>query len=683
MYTINFFYLAYRSQSRSARPRPRINVSMYDHVNLPKVTLQLPLYNERYVAKRLIDAVCALDYPKDKLQIQVLDDSDDDTVDLIRSIIGKYRAEGFDITHMHRANRVGYKAGALKAGMNSATGEFMAIFDADFIPPTWFLKRTLGYFLADPTLGFVQCKWGHVNENYSTLTEAQALSLDLHFLVEQKAKSLSHLFMNFNGTAGIWRSKCISACGGWHLTTLVEDLDLSYRAQLLGWKCAFLEDLVIDAELPVQMNAAKRQQFRWSKGSIQVALKLMGDIAVNRRISPDTKFQAFIQMTRPIVNPLSLTQFLILPMLLAMDFKLYNVSWGPAAVIAVYLLMGPGGYIMAISRIWSRGKWQTKAKQFVYLMLFASGLSVNTSVAVFDALFGRQNEFLRTPKFGVVNKNDDWRNKAYVLPFTKTTLLEIFFAIYGCVAVFISIFSGNPVYAPILAITTSGFVYVSYLSIAHSSFRRKVVETKAGVETSPPITRLSHSQTQTEIIRNWSNSRSKRIGVHRLLLPGLLCFLVLGAGVAFYGYTVTIYPLNTAAGYLVLAETSQSPEQMAEYLSLASHLLPQSGNPVWLFPTPRTDFANIQMSITSFELRSKVLSNIGPEKEEYNAEMLDIKQGIEVTKLNIVEAVPYSYISIANIASGGAWVAVIMGIFAGFKKVGMRERRPKATPTRL
>ncbi len=281
VYTLNFYYLAYQSRNNIRHERKR-RQKIEIPSNPPVVTIQLPLYNEKYVAKRLIDAVCMIDYPKEKFQIQVLDDSDDDTAGLIKSIVDEYRFKGFDIVHMHRTDKSGYKAGALKEGIKDAKGEFVAIFDADFIPPVWFLKNVIGHFYAHPKLGFVQCKWGHVNENYSTLTEAQAVSLDLHFLIEQKAKSLTNLYMNFNGTAGIWRTSCINDAGGWHTSTLVEDLDLSYRVQMKGWKCLFLEDVVVDAELPVQMNAAKRQQFRWAKGSIQVALKLLSDVMLHR-----------------------------------------------------------------------------------------------------------------------------------------------------------------------------------------------------------------------------------------------------------------------------------------------------------------------------------------------------------------------------------------------------------------
>src|SRR5918911_3387985 len=474
IYTLNFYYLAYQSYNNIRHEKRRHQkIELPSPTLLPTVTIQLPLYNEKYVASRLIDTICNMDYPKDKLEIQVLDDSDDDTVELIRSVIDEYKFKGFDIVHMHRVDRSGYKAGALKEAMRYAKGEFVAIFDADFIPPAWFLKEAISHFFADPKLGFVQCKWGHVNEDYSALTEAQAVSLDLHFLVEQKAKSLTHLYMNFNGTAGIWRTSCINDAGGWHTSTLVEDLDLSYRVQMKGWKCLFLEDVVVDAELPVQMNAAKRQQFRWAKGSIQLALKLLSDLVLHRGIPLETKVQAFIQLTRHIINPLFLVQFLVFPMLLAMGFELYTVSWAPLISILMYVIMGPGGYLIIINKTWSGEKWREKAQQFFFLMFYSTGLSVNNTVAVFDAVFGRKNEFLRTPKFGVINKNDNWKNKEYVLPFTKTTLLEMFFAIYGCMAVFISIFTGNSLFAPMIAIPTIGFIYVAYLSIVHSSFSKK------------------------------------------------------------------------------------------------------------------------------------------------------------------------------------------------------------------
>jgi len=247
-YTCNFYYLAFLSRKRK-------DVLPTIDLGTPSITIQLPIYNEKYVAKRLVDAVCNLDYPKEKMRIMVLDDSDDETVELVRNVVNDYKEQGFLIEHVRRGTRNGYKAGALKHAMQTTDSEFVAIFDADFIPPTWFLKRAIPHF-SKSNIGLIQCRWGHVNENYSTITQAQALALDFHFLIEQKAKSNSHLFMNFNGTAGIWKRECIEDAGGWHTATLVEDLDLSYRAQMKGGKCVFLPDIVVDAELPAQMNAS-------------------------------------------------------------------------------------------------------------------------------------------------------------------------------------------------------------------------------------------------------------------------------------------------------------------------------------------------------------------------------------------------------------------------------------------
>src|SRR5207245_1201817 len=330
LYTCNFYYLVILSRQKKKSKSVELNET-------PTVTIQLPIYNEKYVAARLVNAVCALDYPKEKLCIQVLDDSNDETNDILKNLVEDYQKKGFDIIHVRRGNRKGYKAGALRYAMKFAKGDFIAIFDADFIPPTWFLKKALSYFCKHE-IGLVQCRWGHVNEKYSALTKAQALSLDLHFLIEQKAKSNTNLFINFNGTAGVWKRQCIEDSGGWHTSTLVEDLDLSYRAQMKGWKCVFIQDIVVDAELPVQMNAAKRQQFRWAKGSIQCAIKLLGDVAI-KRIPIEAKVQAFVQLTRHIVHPLMLIQFLILPILLAAKINLYVVSVLPFLTIVAYIAL--------------------------------------------------------------------------------------------------------------------------------------------------------------------------------------------------------------------------------------------------------------------------------------------------------------------------------------------------------
>ena len=671
LYTLNFYYLAYQSRN-NIRHNKKMRQRSELPANLPVVTIQLPLYNEKYVAKRLIDAVCRMDYPKDKLHIQVLDDSDDDTVDLIKSIVDDSRFKGFDIVLTHRTDRSGYKAGALKAGMTQAKGEFVAIFDADFIPPPWFLKKALGYFFTDEKLGFVQCKWGHVNENYSTLTEAQAVSLDLHFMIEQKAKSFTHLYMNFNGTAGIWRTSCIKDAGGWHTTTLVEDLDLSYRAQMKGWKCLFLEGVEVDAELPVQMNAAKRQQFRWAKGSMQVALKLLSDVMFHRKVPADTKVQAFIQLTRHIVNPLFLAQFLIFPMLLAMNYELYTVGWAPLISVFMYTMMGPGGYLLVISQTWNgdASMWREKARQFFFLMFFSSGISVNNTVAVFDAVFGKKNEFLRTPKFGIVNKDDDWRNKEYVLPFTKTTLLEIFFAIYGCMAVFISLASGNAIFAPMIAVPTIGFIYVAYLSIVHSSFGKK--KTKGLLRRPYAAAIVTGKHTLGRGATMTASVTQTRSVNHQMVLAGVLAFLVMGAGIAYYGYQTTMYPINKAIGFMSRAQTAQTPEQLAEYAELTKDLTPAKGNPVWLFPTPRTDFALIQENLDGILLRSESTSTMIPHSEQYNMAMRDMHKSVMALNFNLMEVVPYMYISFNNIVMAGLWVAAVIAIFAATRKARTR-----------
>src|SRR5574340_990476 len=527
LYTCNFYYLV--AISRNQKKSKSIELK-----EMPTVTLQLPIYNERYVAARLVHAVCALDYPKEKLCIQVLDDSTDETYDLLEKLVSEYKGKGFDIQHIRRHNRKGYKAGALRNAMKFAKGDFIAIFDADFIPPTWFLKKALTYFCT-PNIGLVQCRWGHVNEKYSPLTKAQALSLDFHFLVEQKAKSNSHLFMSFNGTAGVWRTQCIEDSGGWHTATLVEDLDLSYRAQMKGWKCVFIPDIVVDAELPVQMNSAKRQQFRWAKGSIQCAIKLLGDVAI-KRIPIDTKVQAFVQLTRHIAFPLMLMQFLILPILLASKINLYIVSGLPALTILAYLAMGPVAYILVIQQMYTK-KWRSKTISYLYLIVYSAGMSVNNTVAVFDALFEKKNEFLRTPKFGIIKNDDDWRDKAYALPFTKTTLLEIFFGVYGIVCIFVAIFSNNPVFVPIIGIQVAGFLYIAYLSISHSTFKKG--KSRGRVE---------------------SKAEKMANNYYKIALAGIIGLIIAGVALAFDQYGSTIYPLDQSRGILIRIQATSDPQ---------------------------------------------------------------------------------------------------------------------------
>jgi cellulose synthase/poly-beta-1,6-N-acetylglucosamine synthase-like glycosyltransferase len=666
-YSLNFFFLVYQLSHRK-----RTRSKDVDIFHLPLVTVQLPLYNEKYVSSRLIDAVCNMDYPKDRLEIQVLDDSEDDSRELVLESVRINRLKGFDIHYMSRQDRSGFKAGALRMGTEYARGEFIAIFDADFVPPPEFLKKSLRYF-SDPTIGLVQCRWGHMNENYSTLTEAQALSLDLHFLVEQNAKSSTHLFMNFNGTAGIWRASCIRDAGGWHTGTLVEDMDLSFRAQMKGWKLLFDEDIVVSGELPVQMNAAKRQQFRWAKGTTQLAMKLLGELLLCKQIPVDTKIQAFIQLTRHIIYPLFLAQFILFPILLNSDNTTYRMAFIPHLALLFYLLLGPVSYLYIIRRLWPT-RWASKARQYWILLFFAAGISVNNTIGVFDALLSNKNEFLRTPKFGIVNRSDIWRDKDYVLPFDRTALLEIFFSIYGFLAAFVCIFSGNIFFLPIILIQTIGLVYVTYLSIIDSRKKptfpekrreisqphRSVLVLSGNINNSNdevsmsnrgnnmiPDLRLNHR-------RAWSKFLSKAV------LLGFLALLASGAIGAIYGYQSSIYPLDKATGYLSRAQSAQTPELILFYLNEAKELIPPNGNPVWTFPNPRTDFELIYLEINAMQERALTISRLEPHSAAYNTALEDLHSSIRIIEMDLMEAQPYIYGSLTNILFTSIWIGLIL-----------------------
>jgi len=637
-YTCNFYYLAFLSSTRKQNNRL---VDMGE----PTITIQLPIYNEKYVAERLVDAVCELDYPKEKMKIMVLDDSDDSTTTLLHQQIQKYQKIGFQIEHVRRGTRNGYKAGALKYAMKTTDSKFVAIFDADFIPPKWFLRKAIPHF-ANSNTGLIQCRWGHLNENYSALTQAQALNLDFHFLVEQKAKSNSSLFMNFNGTAGIWRKECIDDAGGWHTSTLVEDLDLSYRAQMKGWSCLFLPDIVVDAELPVQMNGAKRQQFRWAKGSIQCAVKLLGDILIKRKIAFDTKLQAFIQLTRHVVFPLMLLQFLLLPILLASEVNLYIVSFLPALTLATYFAMGPGAYVLVIHKMYDGSTWKDKVKALPYLLVYSIGMAVNNSVAVFDGVVGKKNEFLRTPKYGIIKNDDDWRDKAYNLPFTKTTLLEMFFAVYGILGIFIAIFSNNPIFAPIIALQTVGFFYIALMSFSHTRYKR---------------------QQKGE---NYIKSREEKMAdvTYKIATAGIIAVIIFGVYMALTGYESDVYPLDLAIGNLDRIMTSSAPTSIIADINSIKENLPATGNPVWIFPTDTTNFARIQADLDVMILSAEKIQTVPTDSAAFHTGMMDIHDRSMIIQDNLQDAVPYMYVSISNIIFSVAWIAVIIVIFAVLKK---------------
>lgn len=649
-YTCNFYYLAYLARQRN-------DILPVADLGTPTITIQLPFYNEKYVAKRLVESVCAMDYPRDKMKIMVLDDSDDDTVDLLKETVEHYRQNGFQIQYVRRDNRSGYKAGALKNAMTQTDTEFVAIFDADFMPPEWFLRRAMPYF-SSQRIGLVQCRWGHANEGYSAMTMAQAMSLDLHFLVEQKAKSNSSLFMNFNGTAGIWRRECIDDAGGWHTATLVEDLDLSYRAQMKGWKCIFLPDVVVDAELPVQMNAAKRQQFRWAKGSIQCALKLLSDIVVKRDIDLGAKVQAFVQLTRHVVYPFMLIQFLTLPLLLSHGANLYVIGFLPSVTLALYILMGPGAYMLILQDIY-HDSWRQKAKLLPFLLVYNAGMSVNNTVAVFDAILGKKNVFHRTPKYGTLRSRNDWKENAYNLPFTKVTLLELFFAVYGVMGIMVALLTGYTVFAPIIAIQTLGYFYVTYLSLSHSKFKRHKSD-------------VPHTPIRDEIMANRA---------YKAAMIGILVIITVGAFMAFQGYYTDIYPVDMVRGHLSGVMGSSDPDLIREHLeeidvhmAVVKDNLPSNNNPVWLFPTPTTDFSRISADLTSIENTLRAAESMSQGSPEYHVAMMDISSRALTLQKNLEDATPYMYVNLSNVVFATIWVAAILAIFAILKK-----RRDKIT----
>ena len=438
--------------------------------DLPVVTVQLPMYNEVYVVERLVSAVCDIRYPKDKLEIQVLDDSTDETVEVTRRLVEEYAAQGFDIKHIHRIDRTGYKAGALKHGLAMARGEFVAIFDADFVPKPDFLEMTVPHFQND-NVGMVQTRWEHLNEDYSFLTRAQALALDGHFVIEQQVRNKAGFFINFNGTAGIWRKKTIEDAGNWHADTLAEDLDLSYRAQLKGWKFVFLNDVTSPAELPADINALKTQQFRWTKGAVETAKKLLP--AVWKSDMPfKVKMECTVHLTSNIVFPfIIMVAMLNVPLVIIKN----NVAGYDAyfTLMSVFVLASISTFLFYLyAQKAIHLDWQRRLMLFPVFMAGSMGFAVNNSKAVFEALTGKKSEFKRTPKYKIVTNNDDWKMKKYVQrKIGGGVIIELLFTLY-----FIGGIATSAMYLEIAAIPfqlmfLTGFGTVGGLSLRHALSR--------------------------------------------------------------------------------------------------------------------------------------------------------------------------------------------------------------------
>ena len=435
-------------------------------VPIDKVTIQLPLYNEYYVVDRLINSVCEIDYPKDLMEIQVLDDSTDETVELTARIVAEKKKEGFDIEHIRRSNREGFKAGALKEGMKTAIGKYIAIFDADFIPQKEFLKKTLSFF-SDEKVGMVQTRWEHINGDYSILTRAQALALDGHFVIEQSVRNKAGFFINFNGTGGIWKRECIEDAGNWEADTLTEDLDLSYRAQLNGWRFVFLKDFTSPAELPSEINALKNQQFRWTKGAIETAKKIL-PLVWRSKIPLRVKLQATFHLTNNLVFP-----FILLAAILNVPLVFIKNS-GPHqlyfAVMSLFVLAFVSSFMFYLySQKDIREDWRKKIVLFPLFMAGSMGFAVNNSRAVFEGLLNRKSEFVRTPKFKVEDSKDSWLGKRYTSKkLGLSVIVELIMAVYCLVGVAASIYFLEIAALPFQFLFFLGFAFVSLTSIKHT-----------------------------------------------------------------------------------------------------------------------------------------------------------------------------------------------------------------------
>jgi cellulose synthase/poly-beta-1,6-N-acetylglucosamine synthase-like glycosyltransferase len=430
---------------------------------LPVVTIQLPIYNEMYVADRLINAVCQIQYPQELLEIQVLDDSTDETRSVAEQAVRRNASRGVDITYIHRADRTGYKAGALEAGLKVAKGEFVAIFDADFTPTSDFLMRTVPFF-TDPKVAMVQARWGHINQDYSLLTKIQSILLDGHFVLEHGGRNRAGLFFNFNGTAGIWRRAAITDAGGWQHDTLTEDLDLSYRAQLRGWRFVFLPNLIAPAEVPVEMNSFKSQQHRWAKGSIQTCRKLLPHI-LRANLPLGVKAEAFFHLTANFNYPL----MCVLSVLMAPSMEIrYNMGWYEMLIIDVPLFFAATASVANFYMVCQRelhADWITRAKYLPFLMSIGIGLAINNTKAVFEALFNKQSEFARTPKYRIEAGADEWIGKKYRQSFIVQPLIELALGLYFTATVFYALANGIYGTLPFLVLFQIGFLYTGLLSI--------------------------------------------------------------------------------------------------------------------------------------------------------------------------------------------------------------------------
>src|SRR5271157_2547335 len=443
---------------------------------LPRVTIQLPIFNERYVVERLIEAIARIDYPPELLDIQVLDDSTDETVIVASRLVSEYARSGCPITYHHRGNREGFKAGALAEGMKTAKGEFIAIFDSDFVPPPQVIRQMIHYF-TDPKVAVVQGRWTWLNRHYSNLTEVQAILLDGHFVIEHGGRNFSGRFFNFNGTAGMWRRVAIEDAGGWQHDTLTEDTDLSYRAQLKGWRFVYLPDVECPAELPIEMTAFKTQQARWAKGLIQTSKKILPRVLASD-VPWRVKLEAWYHLTANISYPLMIVlSTLLLP---AMIIRFYQ-GWFQMLYIDLPLFLASTFSISSFYLVSQKELFpKTWLRTFLFLpplMALGIGLTVTNSKAVFEALVGHQSAFARTPKYRVVNKAEkSIAAKKYRKRLGWVPYIELLVGSYFALTVWYAIANENYITVPFLILFVFGYWYTGLMSLLQGRFDAMVGE---------------------------------------------------------------------------------------------------------------------------------------------------------------------------------------------------------------
>lgn len=455
-------FLARRAYRRPAWPTP------LPPTEWPLVTVQLPVYNELYVIERVIDAAAALTYPPHKLHIQLLDDSTDETVKLAAARVAYHQTRGVYIDHLHRTDREGFKAGALKHALKSTSGELIVIFDADFVPQPDFLLRTVPYF-SDPTVGVVQTRWAHLNEEYSLLTGLQAFALNAHFYVEQVGRWAGGHFINFNGTGGVWRRRCIEESGGWHSDTLTEDLDLSYRAQLRDWRFVYLPQVMAPAELPAAMDALKSQQFRWTKGGAETARKHLGNV-LRASLPWTTKLHATFHL-------LNSTVFLAVLLLSVLSVPLVFVRrqlpelepvFRLASVFLLTLLPLVYYYYSAWRYANPIGRWGAFLGKFLLFLAVSMGLALHNSRAVLLGLAGQRSAFIRTPKMGLIRRQGSWRGRYRTGRFDGLTVLEGLLTLYFLFGIGAGIYFADYGLLPFHLLLAVGYGLVFYYSVRHS-----------------------------------------------------------------------------------------------------------------------------------------------------------------------------------------------------------------------